>query len=286
MKKILVVGALQNEGEEIADCMLKKNQKVVIGTSQIHLMRKKYSPEVELVHFDFTDIESYNLALEDVNKILIISSYNVRPIEGMESFIDQLQGKEGIELICLLTINGMEQNPLFSENNIEKYLQDKELPFCIIKSNFYMQKIKGIYSREIMKKDKIVVPDKKAKISFISEQDTYEFVATIMGQAEEHRKKNYILTGQEALDYFEIETLLSNTLGRPVEYMGLKPEMVKEYWRGLREEDCEYADSLGIQHMISRMGIAENITHTFSDIMGREPITLKEYICKVTGTVL
>ena len=90
------------------------------------------------------------------------------------------------------------------------------------------------------------------------------------------RQVAYDLTGGAALDYVEVASTLSVTLGRPVTYTNPSP------WRFVRVSRARgvkttFALFMLAEYTVARLGLAARVTGDVRRVLGREPITLRKF---------
>ncbi|MGR3741575.1 NmrA family NAD(P)-binding protein [Companilactobacillus sp. DQM5] len=150
---------------------------------------------------------------------------------------------------------------------MEKYIEETGISYCHIRPSFFMQNISGIHAFEIKYFNKIVVPVVKALTSFIDAEDIGEITAEILCNPDKHKNKAYSITGPEAIDYWKVAKILTNELGRKIEYSNLKPLFAKKYWISVRGLDKGYITVMSLLYMMTRLGTAKQVTSTFEEIM-------------------
>lgn len=191
-------------------------------------------------------------------------------------FIDALK-EEKIKLVAFLSLMGVEKNPIPPHHKIEKYIEEKDMPYAHIRPGFFMQNISGIHSKEIREDDMIFVPAGKSKTSFIDAKDIGEATAFILSQAEHYQNTKHTLTGPEALDYYEVAEILTDVTGRKITYS--KPGLLKyrHHYIKHRQLDKSYVNVTVALYFMTRMGTAEEVTNDFFKLTGRKPTPFKAF---------
>lgn len=284
MGKIMVTGALGNVGGYVAKYLIKNNQDIVLADINKEELIKKYGDNCEVAYFDFTDEFTYEDALKNVECVFIMRPPHLGKPEDLKPFIECLKRKKEIKMVSFLSLIGIENNPIPPHYKIEKYIEKAELPYCHIRPSFFMQNISGVHAFEIKHFNNILVPVKKALTSFIDAEDIGELIAKVLSEPEKHRNKAYSITGQEAIDYYEVANILSEELGRKINYINPKPSFAKEYWIKIRGLDKNYSSVMGMLYMMTRMGTAKKTTNTFEEIMEKKPQTFREFSKKNLDT--
>ena len=278
MGKIMVTGALGNVGRYVAEYAISNGQEVVVADLDVTALEKKYQGKAECIYFDFTDQSSYEEALKEVDRVFIMRPPHLGRPEDLKPFIERLKTKPSMQMICFLSLLGIEKNPMPPHHKIEKYIEQSGLPYCHIRPSFFMQNISGVHAFEIKYFDNIVVPVKKALTSFIDARDIGELTAEVLTHPQQHINQAYSITGPKAMDYYEVATLLSNELERKIQYSNPSPRLAKKYWIKIRKLDKAYASVMGMLYIITRLGNAKKVTNTYEKIMNKKPRTFTQFI--------
>lgn len=278
MGKIMVTGALGNVGSYVAEYAIRNGQEVIAADINMTALEKRYHDKADYVYFDFTDQSSYEEALKEVDRVFIMRPPHLGRPEDLKPFIEKLKTKASIQMVCFLSLLGIEKNPMPPHHKIEKYIEQSGLPYCHIRPSFFMQNISGVHAFEIKHFDNIVVPVKKALTSFIDARDIGELTAEVLTRPQPHINQAYSITGPKAMDYYEVAAILSDELGRQIQYANPSSHLSKKYWIKIRKLDKEYVSVMGMLYMITRLGNAKKVTNTFETIMNKKPRTFTEFV--------
>ncbi len=243
---------------------------MVVADIDIKVLENKFGNAAIPVEFDFTDHGTFSSALGDVDRVFIMRPLHLGKPEDLKPFINALKAKGDIKLVSFLSLMGVEHNPVAPHHKIEKFIEQAGLPYCHIRPSFFMQNISGVHAFEIKHFNRIVVPVKNSRTSFIDAEDIGELVATVLSAPRTHSNRGYSITGPETLDYFQAAEILSEELGRKIVYAEPKPRLAKRYWMDVRGLDKEYSTVMGMLYMMTRMGTAKKVTDTFEVLMGKK----------------
>ena len=152
------------------------------------------------------------------------------------------------------------------------------MPYCHIRPGFFMQNISGVHAFEIQQFNRIVVPVRNALTSFIDAQDIGELTARVLCEAHMHQNTSYSITGDEAIDYWEVAEILSQELGRNIVYANPKPSFAKNYWISVRGLEKEYCKVMGMLYMMTRFKGAEKVTTDFEAVMHKKPKSFRQFV--------
>lgn len=275
--KVLVTGASGNIGYHVANELISMGETVVVATSNIEKINKIFNQNnVEPVLLDFTDPNTFENALREVDRVFLLRPPHLGKPEDLYPFIQAMK-EHNIKLVSFLSLMGVEKNTIPPHHKIEKYIEKLELPFAHVRPGFFMQNLSGIHSFEIREMDKIFIPAGKSKVSFIDGMDIGMATATILHNPNKHKNNSYTLTGSQSLDYFEIGEILTKILNRKITYSN--PSIFK-YRRDLikkRGLDKKYVNVTVALYFMTRMGTAKDITSDFYELTGKEPNTFEDF---------
>lgn len=276
MMKVLVTGATGNVGSSIVKELLARGEKVVAATTNIEKIYKLFDNKVEPVYFDFTDNNTFNNALEAVDRVFLMRPPHLGKPEHLYPFIDAMKAHD-IKLVSFLSLMGVENNTIPPHHKIEKYIEKLHLPYAHVRPGFFMQNLSGIHSVEIREKHEIFVPAGKSKTSFIDAADIGLATAILLHEPEKYKNTAHTITGLEALDYFQVADILSKAVGRKITYT--KPGYLKyrNYYIKKRGLDKTYVNVTIALYFMTRMGTAKDITKDFYELTGRKPRTFEEF---------
>lgn len=275
--KILVTGASGNVGRYVVEELLKKGEKVVAAGTNIDKLRAIFEDKVDVVSFDFTDVNTFNKALQNVDRVFLMRPPHLGKPEDLYPFIDAMK-KYKIKLVSFLSLMGIENNKIPPHYKIEKYIEKLNIPYAHIRPGFFMQNLSGIHSLEIKEKDIIFVPAGNSKTSFIDAADIGLAIATVLVEPEKYKNTAHTITGSESLDYYKVAEILGRLTGRKIEYA--KPGYLKyrSYYINKRKLDKKYVNVTVALYFMTRMGTAERVTNEFLKLTGRYPRSFEEFV--------
>jgi len=275
MGKVLVTGINGNVGTYVYESLINMNQEVRGAVTSISKSKDKFK-DIELVEFDFLNKDTFDDALKDVDRVFLMRPPHLGEPQDLYQFIDAIKEK-GIKLVVFLSLMGIEKNPVPPHYKIEKYIEKVGIPYCHIRPGFFMQNVTGVHSNEIKENNDIFIPAGKSKCSFIDAKDIGYAIAKILHEYEKHQNTAYTITGMEALDYYQIADILSDTLGRKVIYS--KPSWIKfrQYMIHKRKLDKKVVNVMVMLYFMTRIGTASRVHDDFEKLTGNKPRTFKEF---------
>src|SRR6202167_5648100 len=216
--KILVIGGTGNVGSEVVRELKKRNADVRI------LVRKQdaASPEgVEVAVGDLLDPVSVQQALHGVDKLYLLNA--VTPDELTQGLIvydlaRRLKLKH-IVYHSVFRVEHFKDVPHFaSKFAIESAMREFDVPFTIIRPNYFMQNDASL--KEPLTKASIYpVPLGDVGVSAVDIRDIAEATAIVL-TSDGHAGKTYNLNGPEVLSGSTAASIWSKLLGKEIRYAG------------------------------------------------------------------
>ena len=274
---VLVTGATGAVGHEVVKALLEKDINIRVGVRDASkIQREPWIKHVEVVALDYEQPKSLKNALSSVNALFLATppGYELEKVVA-QSVLDQGR-KLGLQHIVRLSAIGADEQNLFSHHYMaDQLLLSSDIGYTALQSNAFMQNFYN-YMPSIKNDHKIIEPAGYGKTSFIDVRDIAEFAAAVLTERG-HENKIYELTGAEALDYYQVAGLLSDVLGWKVNY---KPLTIQEYIykkevAGLSSEAAKRASQY---FELLKLGRFACISPSIKRILGREPISLKQFI--------
>lgn len=274
--RVLVTGASGNVGRYVIEELLNQGENVVAAGTNIEKLKNIFNDKVDFVCFDFTNINTFEKALEKVDRVFLMRPPHLGKPEDLYPFIDAMKD-QSIKLVSFLSLMGIENNKIPPHYKIEKYIEKLEIPYAHIRPGFFMQNLSGLHSLEIKEKNQVFVPAGKSNTSFIDAADIGLAIAKVLNKPEKYINTAHTITGLEALDYYEVAEKLSMVTGRKIKYA--KPGFLKyrTYYinRGL---DKKYVNVTVALYLMTRMGTAQKVTNDFFKITGRNPRSFEDFL--------
>jgi uncharacterized protein YbjT (DUF2867 family) len=175
-----------------------------------------------------------------------------------------------------LSVLGAEKNPVIPHYGIEKIIVKSNIPYTFLRPSYFMQNLSTTHLDDIRLHDQIFVPAGKGKTSFIHIRDIAEIAALALTQPG-HLGKAYELTGNEALDYYQVANLFTQLLGRQITYT--RPTIFK-FYREMNKRGIpgQFTLVMIALYTVASLGMAAKVTTAVEALLGRKPITFSQFI--------
>ena len=274
--KILAIGGTGNVGSEVVKELKKRNADVRI------LVRKKgtASPEgVEVAVGDLLDPVSVQQALHGVDKLYLLNA--VTPDELTQGLIAYDLAKrlklKHIVYHSVFRVEHFKDVPHFaSKLAIESAIQEFDVPFTIIRPNYFMQNDASL-KEPLTKAGIYPMPLGPVGISAVDIRDIAE-VAAIALTSERHYGKTYNLNGPEVLSGPKLASLWSGLLGKEVSYSGDDMDAFEQQMRKGAPSWSAFDIRMMFQGYLERGFIADaGDIETLTELLGHTPRRYQDF---------
>ncbi len=277
MGKYLITGASGNVGKYVVDELLQLQKDIVIALHHTDQRKENYRKDknVTKVEFDFLNEATFEHALEGVRAIFLVRPPQLAtPTKDMLPFLEAAKNK-GIEKIVFLSLLGVEKNPVVPHRKIESMIKELSIPYVFLRPSFFMQNLNTNHQEEIKERDELYIPAGNSKTSFIDTRDIAKAAAVCLTN-EHYKNIGITLTGSRAIGYDEVANTLSEVLGRKITYKN--PSLLKfRKDRIERGTPKKFANVMTLLYLMTKLGTANDVTNDLALLIGREPISFKQY---------
>lgn len=278
---ILVIGSLGNVGAEVVKALISRGVRPRAADRRPERVTERFGAAVDAVRFDFADPSSYGATFAGIERLFL-----VRPPQLANPKHDLFPALEaakvaGVRRVVFLSLIGIEDVKAAPHFKIEAWLRASGLDFTFLRASFFMQNLGTTHREEIRDRDEIFIPVGAARTAFVDVRDLGEVAALALTE-DGHAGKAYDLTGSEALGYDEVAAIFSRELGRTIRYRN--PSATAFLVRQLRNgHPLMYAFVTTWLYGNTRKGLAERVTGTARELLGRDPIPLERYVREHRG---
>ncbi|MCL6574181.1 MAG: NmrA family NAD(P)-binding protein, partial [Bacillus sp. (in: Bacteria)] len=167
--------------------------------------------------------------------------------------------------------------PFIPHYKNELMIRKLGIPFTFLRAGYFMQNLNMFLLNEIIKNNRIFIPAGKGKTSFTDVRDIAEVAALSLTEEYKHRNKKYAITGDEAVDFFEVAEMMSTVLNRKITYSNPSTQEFQQYMiqSGLDKGFVKVVTGL---HLGTKLGFAKGISTVFSELTNHQTIPLKQYL--------
>jgi uncharacterized protein YbjT (DUF2867 family) len=272
---ILVTGATGNVGGNVLCGLLELGLPVRAAVTDPTRARETLPVNADIVRFDFTDPSTFGPALEGVRRVFLMRPPIMGDPKAFQPFLEALKFIN-VEQVVFLSLLGAQNNPVVPHRKLELAIEKLELPHVFLRPSFFLQNLSTTHLQDILERNDLFVPAGNGRTSFIDARDIA--AVAVRALSVPHIVNGGIdLTGANALTYSEVAAVFSEVLGRHITYSDPAPpkfglEMQK---RGMKPE---FVNVMILIYNTNRFGLAARVMHDVERILGREPLTVQDFV--------
>lgn len=283
---ILVTGSAGNVGAELVKQLSNSDAIFRAGVHSNESADKirKISSRAQLVQLDYDKPETLSRACEGVNKIFLLTPGSPRAVEYASNLVNEAK-KAGVMHIVRQSVLGADaESGIYNyarlHRQVEKMIEESRIPYTFLRPNFFMQNFVNFYSSIIKSQGVIYAPVGDGKVSFVDVRDIAGVAAKVLTEHDEsgrrHIGKAYDITGPEALSYNQTAEILSNAVGKKINYVNI-PEA--DARRVMKDMDMdEWTINIALELFDNyRKGNASQVFDAVESITGNKSISFHQF---------
>lgn len=288
---VLVFGATGNIGREIVRALAANNGangtkdvQVRIGSRDPVKARAAFAdlPEVTPVLLDWADPQTLDSALAGVERLVIVNPLSSDIPEQTAALIAAAQ-RAGIKQVLRSSLLGAgEPDPIDEarwHHAADEIVRGSGIPWVILKPNQYFQNFVNFGTdHTVRSQGAIYLPYADSRVSNIDTRDLGEIAARILREdPAAHAGREYVLTGASAHTMSELAAEISTALGKPVGYIPVPEEPVRN---GMTQAGIPpvIVEAILGWFGFCRAGRAERIDPAAATLLGRPPRGAADFV--------
>lgn len=160
---------------------------------------------------------------------------------------------------------------------VERHLMKSGLKWTILRPGLFMQNTFTV-APMIKSDSKMVTPfPKDIPLCFIDVRDTGALGARVMRDPGKHAGMIYNFSGAKTT-YEEFAKVFSQVLGRPIAYVAATIEQAEAGMRSRNMPDWLVAHLVAVARAAASGAFSEEMTQPIQEIVGRAPLTTKQFV--------
>ena len=279
---IAVVGATGNTGRAVVKELRALGQNPVCVVRNADKAREVLGADAKAAVAELTDRPALEKALAGVESVFVVTGHNPGMIEQQNNVLDAALKSDARYLVRVsgggaVAFPGTPSLVGRGHLAIEERLKGSGIGWTILKPGLFMQNTFG-QAAGIKNDGKLVgtaAPD--LAIAFIDVRDSGAVGARILLDPAPHAGKTYEFTGK-LVTFPQIAEAFSQVLGETVRYVPVTLEQNEQALRSRNLPDWLTTHLLQVAKSTADGGFSRQNTKPIVDIVGREPITIKQFV--------
>ena len=284
--KLLVTGANGN----LAGAIIKNLQSMMadindlaVGTrdTSTQYVQQLASNGVSVRHLDFMDADSVRSAFSGIDKVLIISTYDLNDIRIRQhrTAVDAAIETGVKQFIYTSFINAVPGSAFEHNSQVhaptEAMIMASGLDYTFLRHNLYAEFLL-MDLKDTLATGRLQRGGGTARAALIGRDDLGVSAARVL-TGDGHANRIYTETGPEAFTYAEAAAIMSEVFGRPIEHIDLSPEQWYERCLGMGfPEPMARAAMSNVTATLK--GEFSTVSPDYQSITGRPARTLRQLL--------
>jgi uncharacterized protein YbjT (DUF2867 family) len=272
---ILVTGATGTVGREVVAQLVAAGESVRAMTRDPG--RASFDPGVSVVAGDFGDPGTLEKAALGADRVFALST---GPELGVhDANLAGAAKKAGVRHVVKLSVLGAggEARSVIADwhDAGEKAIRESGLAFTFVRPGMFMSNALN-WARTAKSQGKVFSNYRDGKVPPVHPRDIAA-VAVKALTSSGHEGKSYPLTGGEALSMHEQIAILSEIVGRPIEFVPISDEAARD---GMLKAGMPplLVEALVTMAGSVRSGRASEVLPTVEQVLGRKPLTWADWV--------
>ena len=140
-----------------------------------------------------------------------------------------------------------------------------------------MQNFSSIHARDIQQRHDLFIPGGEGRTALVDTRDVAAVAVRALTEVG-HENRVYDITGSEALTFTEVAAIFCDVLGQRIHYAD---PSLPAFWRryhGEYQVDLALVLFMIAEYTAGRFGLADAVAPGTSDLLGRPPISLRQFV--------
>jgi uncharacterized protein YbjT (DUF2867 family) len=278
---IAVVGATGNTGRAVVKELRGLGQNPVCIVRNADKAREVLGADAKTAVAELTDKGALEKALQGVTSVFVVTGHNPGMVEQQGNVMEAAE-KAGAKYLVRVSggraVVGKDVPSVVGRGHyqIEEALKNSKLGLVILRPGLFMQNM--FAQIPLIKDGKSVVPVAKDKPMALTDvRDTGALGARVVADAARYAGQTIEFTGK-LTTYGDFADVFSQVLGKPVACITTTVEQAEQTMKSRNMPEWLVAHLVMIAQVSVDGGFSNENTKPIRDIVGRDPITTRQFV--------
>jgi uncharacterized protein YbjT (DUF2867 family) len=279
---IAVIGATGNTGRATVKELKSLGENPLSIVRNPDKAREVLGADAKVAVAEITDRAALEKAFKGIKSVFVVTGHNPQLVEQQTNIIEAAKAA-GVDFFVKVSggkavVKPDAESVVFRGHYaIEEYLKKSGLRWAILRPGLFMQNTFAM-AQTIKSDGKMVSPiPKDTPLCFIDVRDTGALGARVVRDPGKHAGKIYNFSGAKS-NYEEFAKVFSDVLGRPITYIAATLEQAEQGMRARNMPDWLIGHLLAVARAGASGAFSEEMTQPIRDIVGRAPITARQFV--------
>jgi uncharacterized protein YbjT (DUF2867 family) len=279
---ILVTGSTGNVGSQVVKQLSLLNGNIRAAVQSKNRADELKNTSAQLVEMNFNRPETIRMTFEGVQKLFLLTPFVPNMVEISTNLVDEAI-KAKVKHIVKQSVMGADLEAdvgtMRLHRQAEKIIEKSGIPYTFLRPNEFMQNFVNFHSPSIKSNNAFYSPREDAKVSFVDVRDIAAVAVKALtddGSDDKHNNKTYLITGPEALSYYQAAEILSNATDKKISYVKVSDEEARGAMKETGMNDW-LINAISELSDYFRKGYASQVSSAVEEITGKKPISFSQF---------
>lgn len=274
---IIVTGATGTVGRELVGQLKDTGVEFLAMVRDTDKAHRTLGRDVDVIYGDYMKPDTLDVAFREATKVYLVSPSNEHQVV-MENNVVDAAVRAGVDHLVKQSVQGA--SPYADVHFfrfhylVENRIKETNLPYTFLRPNTFMQNLLG-QAQSISSQGKIYGSVGDGKVSMIDARDIASAAATAL-TTDALTGQTFDITGAEALTFRDAANILSQALGREVQYVDVAPDEMKNNLLAMGLPEWRARDYTEFQEMMGK-DYGSVVTPDLERVLGRKPISFDRF---------
>jgi len=273
---ILVTGATGNVGSQVVQQLVAAGITPRVAVRSINKAESLKKAGAEPVEMDLDRPETVQPAFAGVDKVFLVSPFVPNMVELTAISIEAATQANVQQIVKLFALAqpGIALSKWHGE--MENAIASSGIPFTFLRPNGFMQNFATAMAGTIKADNAFYLDAGDGKVSFVDTRDIAS-VAVAALTTSGHEGQSYTITGSEALSHTQCASILSQILGRTINYVDVPEDTVRQGMQGagMPEPTVNALLELYASYKAEQAG---TVSPAVEQVTGKQPISFDRFV--------
>lgn len=274
---ILVTGVTGRVGQAAARSLLQRDYAVRGSVRDPQRLDRHGLEKLDVATADLTDPASIDEAMAGIRCALLVTGNSDRQLELESNFVASAQqaGVQHIVKVSAVGAGSTASTPIPKIHfAVEQLIKQSSMDWTILQPNFFMQNLL-MQAPSIADTNQFALPFGTGRTALVDCADVGEAVAVVLSGAG-HAGRTYTLAGANLYSFEQVARVLSDAIGRDIQYVDQDPKEFKDILGHFVESDWQVNAICELFAEI-KAGALESMSTDLEDLLGRKPTSLEDF---------
>jgi len=277
-----VFGATGNTGRAVVKELQALGEDPLCIVRNVEKARDVLGIHSRTVVAEITDRPAIEKALHGIERVFVVTGHNPHADEQQINIIEAARASKVGWIVKVSggrDVVGPEVESIVGRGHyaVEEAMKKSGIPWCVLSPGLFMQN-PFAQAGSIKNEGRLAQPfASDLPVALIDVRDTGAVGARVLRDPARHAGKTYAFTGTTTT-FGEFAQVFSEVLGKPVTYVALSPDQAEAGMKARNMPDWLIGHLVAIARAGARGAFSKEQTGPIHDIVGRGPITTRQFV--------